>query len=65
VSYFKKMGDIGIAGAAELVAMTLGSYFIGAADGPGIFGGTVFTEFFEKLLEARFELADDAVTLEA
>ena len=61
VGDFEKMGNIEIAGAAELVAMPLGSNFVSAADDPGIFGRTVFAKFFEELFEAGFEMADGAV----
>jgi hypothetical protein len=56
--------NIEVAGAAELIAMTLGSNFIRAADHPGIFRRAVFAEFFEELFEAEFKLPDGAVALE-
>src|SRR5580658_9949776 len=59
------MRDIGIAGAAELIVMALGSNFVGATDHPGIFGRTIFAEFFEEFFKAGFQLADRAVALEA
>jgi hypothetical protein len=65
VGHFEEMGKIGIAGTAELVAMTLRSNFVSTADDPRVFGGTVFAEFFEEFFEARFELPDSAVALEA
>lgn len=65
VGDLKKMGEIGISGAAQLVAMTLRSNFVSTADNPRIFGRPVFAEFFEEFFEARFELADSAVALKA
>jgi hypothetical protein len=65
VGDLKKVGKIEIAGTAELVAVTLRSNLVSTADYPRIFGGTVFAEFFEEFFEARFQLADGAVALEA
>ena len=42
VGDLEQVRDIRIAGGAELVAVALGSYFIGSAHNPRIFGGTVF-----------------------
>ncbi len=41
---FQEMCEIGIAGAAELVAMALRGNFVGAANQPGIIGRTIFLE---------------------
>jgi len=38
---------------------------VGTANHPGIFGGAVFAELFEELFEARVELANRAVAVEA
>src|SRR5580692_1071116 len=65
VGHFKKVRDIGIAGAAELVAVTLGSNFVGAANHPGVFRRPVFSKFFEEFLEARLQQPDGAIPLEA
>src|SRR5260370_28470003 len=62
---FEKMGKIGLAGAAELVVVTFGGNFVGAADHPGIFGGAVLAEFLEQFLEAGVELANRAIAVEA
>ncbi len=59
------MRDIRIAGAAELVAVALAGDFVGAANYPRILGRPVFAKFFEEFLEARLQLADGAVPLEA
>ncbi len=65
VSDFKEMRNVEISGATELVAVTLRGDLIRAAHHPGIFGRTIFAEFFEELLEAEFKLANGAVALEA
>jgi hypothetical protein len=65
VGDFQKMRDVGIAGTAELIAMTLRSNFVGAANYPRIFGRPVFAKFFEEFLEARLQLAEGAIPLEA
>jgi hypothetical protein len=65
VGDLEKVGDIRIAGGAELVAVALGSYFIGAAHDPGIFGRAVFAEFFEEFFKPGFKLPYSAVALEA
>src|SRR5579859_234526 len=59
------MRNVEISGAAELVAMTLRGNLVRTAHHPGIFGRTIFAEFFEELLEAQFNLANGAVALEA
>lgn len=61
----KEMGNVQVAGAAELVAMPLGSNFVSAADDPRVFGGAVLAKFFEELFEAGFQLPQGAVALEA
>jgi hypothetical protein len=65
VGDLEKMGEIGLAGLPELVTMALRRNLIGAANHPGILGGTVLAELFEEFLEARVELADRAITVEA
>jgi len=61
----EQVGEIRIAGAAELVVVALGRDFVGAAEHPGIFRGAVLAELFEELLEASVELANGAVAVEA
>jgi len=65
VSDFEKMREIRFAGAAELVVVALGGYFVGAANHPGIFGRAVLAKLFEELFEARVQLANGAVAVEA
>jgi hypothetical protein len=65
VGDFQEMRNVEISGATELVAMTLRGNLIRTAYHPGIFGRTIFAEFFEELLEAQFNLANGAVALEA
>jgi hypothetical protein len=38
---FEQVGEIGIAGAAKLVAVTLGGDVVGASNQPGVVGGAV------------------------
>ena len=45
--------------------MLFRSNFVSAAKHPGIFGRTVLAELFEQFLEARVELANGAVAVEA
>jgi hypothetical protein len=45
--------------------VALGGNLVGAADHPGIFGRAVLAELFEELFEARVELANRAVAVEA
>jgi hypothetical protein len=45
--------------------VALGGNLVGAADHPGIFGRAVLAELFEELFEARVELANGAVAIEA
>src|SRR6267143_1120757 len=59
------MSEIGFARTAELVVVALGGDFVGAADHPGIFGRAVLFELFEQLFEARVELANRAIAVEA
>src|SRR6267143_2852756 len=65
VGDFEQVGKIGFAGAAELIAVALGGDLVGAPDHPGIFGGAVLAEIFEKFLEARVELTNGAVAVKA
>src|SRR5207245_8597432 len=65
VGDFEQVREIRVAGTAELVMMTLGGDFVGAANHPGIFGGAVLAELFEELFEACVELANGAVAVEA
>ena len=65
VGDFEQVSEIRVTRTAELVVVTLGGDFVGAADHPGIFGGAVLAELFKKLLEARVELANGAVAVEA
>jgi len=65
VSDFEQVREIRLAGTAELVVVALGGNFVGAADHPGIFGGAILAELFEQLFEARVELANRAVAIEA
>jgi hypothetical protein len=65
VRYFEQVGEIGLAGTAELVVVALGGDFVGAANHPGIFGGAVLAELVEELFEAGVELANRAVAVEA
>ena len=50
---FEQMRQVRLTGAAYLVAMALGGNLVGAANHPGIFGGTILAEFFEQLFEAQ------------
>src|SRR5882762_10128222 len=61
---FEEVGEIGIAGAAELVMVPLGGDFVSAAEHPGIFGRAVLAELFEQFLETSVELASGAVAVE-
>jgi len=65
VGDFEEVGQVRIAGAAELVVMALRGDFVGAADHPGIFGRAVLAELFEKFFEACVELANGTVAVEA
>jgi hypothetical protein len=65
VGDFEQVGQIGFAGAAELVVVALGGDFVGAADHPGVFGGAVLSEFLEEFFEASVKLANGAVAVEA
>src|SRR5712691_6400669 len=65
VGDFEEVGQVRIAGAAELVVMALRGDFVGAADHPGIFGRAVLAELFEQFFEAGVELANGAVAVEA
>src|SRR5258708_9440272 len=58
------MSHVRFAGAAKLVAVPLGGDFVGAAHHPGIFGGTIFAQLGQQLVEARVELALGAVSVE-
>ncbi len=62
---FEQVGKIGFAGTAELVVVALGGNFVGAANHPGIFRGAVLLELVEEFFEARVELANRAVAVEA
>jgi len=64
VGDFEEVRKIGIAGRAKLVAMTLSSDFVGAANNPRIFGRTIEAELGEELFEAGIELALEAVAVE-
>ena len=61
---FEEMSKVGIAGAAELVMMALGSNFVGSPHHPGIFGGAVDAQLFEQFFKARVELSRGAVAVE-
>jgi len=61
---FEEMGQVRIAGAAELVVVALGGNFVGAAEHPGILGRTVLAELLDQFLEASVELASGAVAVE-
>jgi hypothetical protein len=65
VRNLEKVREIGLAGLPELGAVPLRGNFIGAADHPGIFRRAVLAELFKQLLEARIELANRAVKVEA
>jgi len=60
---FEQVGEVRIAGAAELVVVALGGNLVGAADHPGIFGRAVLAELFEELFEACIELLNMNTTL--
>jgi hypothetical protein len=60
---FQEVGEIGVTRTAELVAVAFRGNFIGAPYHPGIFGGAVFTEFFQQLVQAGIELALGAVAV--
>ena len=64
VGYFEEVTKVRIAGTADLIAMAFGGDFIGAANHPGIFRGTIFAQFFEEFFEARVELPLVAVAVE-
>src|SRR5882672_6936552 len=57
------MGHVGVAGLAELVAVTLEGDFIGAANDPRIFGRAVLTKLGEELLKPRIQLPLGALTV--
>ena len=61
---FEKVGNIGIAGTAELVTVAFGSDIKGAADQPGMIGGAIGTELGQGLLEASVDLPLGAVAVE-
>src|SRR5579884_128760 len=64
VSHFEEVGEIRLAGFAELAAVALGGDFVGAADEPRVVRGAILFELGEQFLEARVEPALGAVLLE-
>jgi hypothetical protein len=64
VGYFEKMCDVGIAGAAELVAVAFCGNIIGAANQPGIVRGPIAAQLFQKLFQAGIDLPLGAVPIE-
>ncbi len=62
---FEQVGQIRIAGTAELAVVALRGDLVGAAEHPGVFGRAVLAELFEELLKAGVELARGAVAVEA
>jgi hypothetical protein len=64
VRYFEKVGDVGVAGTAELVSMAFGSDVKGPADEPGIIRGAIGAELGEELLKASVDLPLGAVAIE-
>src|SRR5260370_40275970 len=61
---FEEVGQVRVAGAAELVVMALGGNFVSASEHPGVFGGAVLAELLEQFLETSVELASGAVAVE-
>src|ERR1700674_2847749 len=58
------MREVGITGAANLVAVAFGGDFVRAADQPGIFRGAIFAKLGEQLLKAGVQLTLVAVAME-
>src|SRR5262249_11861684 len=65
VRYFQQVSNVRLAGTAKLIVMALRGDLVGAANHPGIFGRTILFQFFEKLFEARVQLPNRAVAVEA
>src|ERR1700676_4596808 len=63
VGDFKKMREVGVARAAELVTVSLGGDFIGAPHHPGILGGAIGAELGQQLVQAGIEFALGAVAV--
>jgi hypothetical protein len=45
--------------------MALTGNFVGAANYPRVLGRPIFAKFFEEFLEARLQLANSSIPLEA
>ena len=60
----EKMGEIGFAGAAKLVAVAFGCDVVSAANQPRVVGRAVIFEFIEELCETSVEQALGAVPVE-
>jgi hypothetical protein len=64
VSDFEKVGDVGVAGTAELVAVAFGGDVKSAADQPGIIRGAIDAELGQELLKTSVDLPLGAVAVE-
>jgi len=60
---FEKMGEIGIAGTSQLIAMAFRGNFVSAAYEPRIVGGAILLKLFEKFVQASVQQALRAVTI--
>ncbi len=64
VGHFEKVGDVGIAGAAELVAVAFRGNVKSAPDEPRIIRGAVGAKLGQELLKAGVDLPLGAVAVE-
>src|SRR5271166_1066744 len=60
----EEMGDVGVAGTAELVAVALCGNVEGTTDEPGIIRRAIGAELSQELLEASISLSFGAVAVE-
>jgi hypothetical protein len=61
---FEQMGNVGVAGAAELVAVALRSNVVGTPDQPRIIRRTVIPKLYQQLFQAGIHLPLGSVPIE-